>query len=117
MGGDGSDRPASGPGDAPRRCLVGRRACVFPDRPPSAVRDELADSHKLRFDAERSALLHIISGPELNRRIQAGVFQTVQICEDGLNVGDLDLKKLYVHQAEVEDCTVFWERAAPGGSR
>ena len=78
-------------------------------RPPSGM--ELADSHKLRFDAERSALLHIISGPELNRRIQAGVFQTVQICEDGLDVGDLDLKKLYVHQAEVEDCTVFWERA------
>lgn len=72
---------------------------------------ELADSHKLRFDAARSELLHVVSTPELIRRIKAGEFQTVQICKDGLDVGELDLKKLYVHNAELEDCTVFWERA------
>ena len=75
-------------------------------RPPSGM--ELADSHKLRFDAARSELLHVVSTPELIRRIKAGEFQTVQICKDGLDVGELDLKKLYVHQAELEECTVFW---------
>ena len=78
-------------------------------RPPSGM--ELVDSHKLRFDAARSELLHVISGPELKRRVQAGMFQTVQVCEDGLSFDDLDLTKLYVHRADVEDCTVYWEWA------
>ena len=79
-------------------------------QPPSGM--ELVDSHKLEFDAARSALLHVISFAEVRRRIQAGMFQTVQVCEDGMNVGDLDMKKLYVHQVDVEDCTVYWEKAA-----
>ncbi len=78
-------------------------------RPPSGM--ELVDSHKLEFDAARSKFLHVISFAEVKRRIQAGLFQTVQVCEDGMNVGDLDLKKLFVHQVDVEDCTVYWERA------
>jgi len=77
-------------------------------RPPSGM--ELVDSHKLEFDANRAAFLHVISFAEVKRRVRAGVFDTVQVCEDGMNVGDLDMTKLYLHQAEVEDCTVFWEK-------
>ncbi|MEP6539341.1 MAG: hypothetical protein ABJF23_28650 [Bryobacteraceae bacterium] len=78
-------------------------------RPPSGM--ELVDSHKLQFDAARAAFLHVVSFAEIKRRVSAGAFQTVQVCEDGMNVGDLDMAKLYVHQAEVEDCTVYWEKA------
>jgi len=77
-------------------------------RPPSGM--ELVDSHKLEFDANRAAFLHVISFAEVKRRVRAGVFDTVQVCEDGMNVGDLDMTKLYLHQAEVEDCTMFWEK-------
>lgn len=75
-------------------------------RPPSGM--ELVDSHKLRFDAARSELLHVVSSPALRRSVEAGMFQTVQVCEDGLSFDDLDLTKLYAHQSDVEDCTVYW---------
>ena len=71
---------------------------------------ELADTHKFTsLPPDLAALLHIVQRPELDRRILAKEFQTIQECGDKVHILDLDLPKLYVHKTELDDCSVFWE--------
>jgi hypothetical protein len=79
--------------------------------PPSGM--ELADSHKLEFPPATAALFHLLPQSELDRRIEAGTYDTVETCEDDEeDVQALGLSKLYSQQMKVEDtaCTVFWDR-------
>jgi len=76
--------------------------------PPSGM--ELADSHKLDFPPETAARLHLISQKELDRRIQAKEFATVEIAEDEDDVARLGLPRLYAHAAKAGEVQIFWSR-------
>jgi hypothetical protein len=76
-------------------------------RPPSGM--ELRDSHKLELPAPLAEEMHIVNGSELDRRIKAGVFSTVETCtfpEEKIKA--LGLSKLYSNHAEFDECSVFW---------
>ena len=76
--------------------------------PPSGM--ELADSHKFSsLPPDLAALLHIVPRPELDRRVLAREFDTIQECGEEAHILKLDLPKLYVHKTEFDDCAVFWE--------
>ncbi len=79
-------------------------------RPPPGM--ELEDSHKLELlPADIARSFHILPKSELDRRVAAGVFQTVATFEDDDDILKAwGLPHLYAHQAEVGDCTVFWDR-------
>lgn len=76
--------------------------------PPSGM--ELADSHKLDFPPEVAARLHVISQKELDRRIQAKYFATLEIAEDEDEVMRLGLPRLYAHAARAGEVQIFWSR-------
>ena len=77
--------------------------------PPSGM--ELEDSHKLKLPPAEAALMHVVPREELHRRIEAGVFDTVALCEeDKDSVQALGLPRLYARSAVIEPCRVFWER-------
>lgn len=77
--------------------------------PPSGM--ELRDSHKLELPAALAASMHIVTGSELDRQIKAGVFSTVETCTfSDEKIAALGLARLYAKKAEIEDCTVFWDR-------
>jgi hypothetical protein len=76
-------------------------------RPPSGM--ELRDSHKLELPAPLAEEMHIVNGSELDRRIKAGVFSTVETCtfpEEKIKAQGLS--KLYSNHAEFDECSVFW---------
>jgi len=77
--------------------------------PPSGM--ELADSHKLDFPPPVAAELHLISQSELDRRLKAGVFDTVEIPADDERIQKFALGRLYSGSAEVGEAKVFWRRA------
>jgi hypothetical protein len=76
--------------------------------PPSGM--EYADTHKLDVDAAFAASVHIVPQPELERRIAAGTFSTVSLCEEPEKIQALGLPRIYARQAEIKDCRVFWDR-------
>jgi hypothetical protein len=74
---------------------------------------ELADSHKLEIPSATAALFHLPPQSELDRRIKAGTYDTIETCEDEEEeVQALGLPGLYSQQNEVEDsgCTIFWNK-------
>ena len=75
--------------------------------PPSGM--ELSDSHKLSsLPPSLARLLHVVPQSELNRRVQAGEFSTIQTCDDDDPVMKLDLAHRYSHTQATENCKVFW---------
>jgi hypothetical protein len=81
--------------------------------PPSGM--ELNDSHKLNdLPADLPALLHVVPRTELNRRIRAGEFNTVETCDDDdEKIEELHLPQLYSQRVELTGCAVYWNWA-PG---
>jgi len=79
-------------------------------RPPAGM--EFSYSHKLELPDAEAASLHILPGSELNRRVAAGAFSTVGICENTDVIEALDLPRLYAQKAEIADCTVFWDKTS-----
>jgi hypothetical protein len=78
-------------------------------QPPSGM--ELRDSHKLDLPAALADSMHILSATELDRRIKAGVFTTVETCTfPEEKIAALGLARLYSQKAEIEECEVFWDR-------
>lgn len=78
-------------------------------RPPSGM--ELRDSHKLELPAPLAEQMHIVNGSELDRRIKAGNFSTVETCtfpEEKIEA--LGLSRLYSHKAEFDECSIFWDK-------
>jgi hypothetical protein len=79
-------------------------------RPPSGM--ELRDSHKLELPAPLAEQMHIVNGSELDHRIKAGLFSTIETCtfpEEKIEA--LGLSKLYSQKAEFDDCSVFWDKS------
>lgn len=75
--------------------------------PPSGM--EHSDSHKLNFPSGVAARLHVVPEAELNRRIEAGAFATVETCEDEDEMAGLKWPRQYARRTQVGDCTVFWD--------
>jgi hypothetical protein len=74
--------------------------------PPPGM--EFSYSHKLDLTPPLAASLHIMSERELQRRLKAGIFSTVETCADEDKIDQLSLERLYAHRADVSDCAVFW---------
>ena len=55
--------------------------------------------------------LHIVNLDELVRQATAGAFATVATCEAEPEIQQMGLAQLYLHQAKIKSCTVFWDRA------
>jgi hypothetical protein len=73
--------------------------------PPEGL--EHRDSHKLKLDPVLSKKLHVMPKDELKKRVAAGAYATVQSCEDE-DITAWGLDDLFAHNAEFEDCKVFW---------
>jgi hypothetical protein len=97
----------------PNGMLVADEHIYFLTRrlPPSGM--ELADSHKLEFPPATAALFHLLPQSELDHRIKAGMYDTVETCEDDEEDAQaLGLQRLYSQQMKVENsaCIVFWNK-------
>ena len=82
-------------------------------RPPSGM--ELEDSHKLDLPPALATQFHLVSKREIVRRAKTGDFDAIETCDEDYPIDWEDLERLYSHKAEIEDCAVFWGRAAPTG--
>src|SRR5450432_2864420 len=77
--------------------------------PPSGM--EVEDSHGLKLPPAEAALLHVVPRDELRKRIEAGMFDTVQTCEeDEDTIQALGLRRLYARSAVIAPCSVFWDK-------
>jgi len=74
--------------------------------PPPGM--ELEDSHKLDFPPAMARKLHVIPQKELDRQVEAGVFDTIETSDDDTRIDTLGLRKMYAHSAKVEDYDIFW---------
>jgi hypothetical protein len=75
-------------------------------RPPSGM--ELDYSHRLLISPEFAASLHVVLRPELNRRIHAGVYDTIATCE-AEKAAAIGIPDLYRQKATIADCNVYWD--------
>jgi hypothetical protein len=84
--------------------------------PPSGL--EYDDSHKLNLSAKDSAALHIFNRKELVRRVKAGVYDTVETCDDDddQELDDLGLPDVYAQKAVIQDCKIYWQRKPPAAA-
>ncbi len=85
--------------------FVSRRA------PPSGM--ELADSHKLTLPPAVMTEMHLVSSAELERRMKAGVYDTIETWEDSDTIAALGLRRLYAHNVEIHEANIFWGRTQP----
>jgi len=51
--------------------------------------------------------MHIISGAEIKRQVQSGMFATAYSCDDD-EIDDYGLEKLYTQHVDMEDCSIYW---------
>ena len=68
---------------------------------------EYDDSHKIDLGAAENAALHVVPRAEVDRRIEAGAFSTVVICENDTRVDTIKSWKVYSQASDVQDCTIF----------
>jgi hypothetical protein len=74
--------------------------------PPPGM--ELSDSHKLKFnDPALARLLHVVPEADLDRRILAGEFSTIQSCDDDEPFMKMDPARLYARTEKTDACKVF----------
>ncbi len=72
---------------------------------------EHADSHKLELPPALADRLHVVSDAELIRRVKAGVFSTVQDCDDKEeHVKAFGLAQIFSQSVDIGECTVYWDR-------
>jgi 4-amino-4-deoxy-L-arabinose transferase-like glycosyltransferase len=99
----------------PRALLLADEHIYFLTRrvPPSGA--EFQDSQKLNLPPAVAASLHIVPRMELAKRVQAGMFSTVETCydEDDDRFKVLGLPQVYAKKAVVHDCRIFWAVIRP----
>jgi hypothetical protein len=80
--------------------------------PPEGM--ELDDSHKIELPEALARRLHLVSQAQLDERIRAGEFDTVEIPTSEDRIKRLDLRRIYQQEATFggPDCSVFWGRVA-----
>jgi hypothetical protein len=95
----------------PKALLLADEHVYFLTRRPPPSGMELRDSHKLELPAALADSMHIVPQSELDRRIKAGVFSTVEACSfSDEKIEALGLARLYSQKAEIADCSIFWNR-------
>ena len=59
-------------------------------------------------------MLHVYPRPELIRRVKAGMFDTVESCDDDddAELDDLGLPDIYEQKEVVQGCKIYWQRKA-----
>jgi hypothetical protein len=94
----------------PQQTLYADEAIYFLTRraPPSGM--EMENSHKFLLPPEMLSLLHLIPQAELDRRVKAGDFSTLETCDEHEEVEEHGYAKLYAKSAAVGACTVFWDK-------
>ncbi len=88
--------------DEPTYFLTGRT-------PPRG--NEYISSHKLRLPPALAELVHIVPQPEFDRQIAAGVYETLETCDEDDWIKERKLDEIYKQKAEVAECTVYWDRS------
>ena len=66
-------------------------------------------THLVNLPPAEAALMHIFNETEVKRQFQSGMFATAGTCDDD-EITDYGLKDLYKQSAQIEGCTVFWDR-------
>ena len=74
--------------------------------PPEGM--SFAYSHKVALPPAEAAALGIVSRSELDRRVHAHAFATLETCDGDDEIKRLDLTKIYKQRADIGDCSVFW---------
>jgi hypothetical protein len=74
--------------------------------PPPGL--ENSYSHKVDLPPKEANSLHIIPTKELIREVTAGVYATVETCDDD-KIDDWHLATLYKQRKDIKDCSVFWD--------
>ena len=74
--------------------------------PPPGM--EFSYSHKLHLPPSEGAVLHIVPEKELEQQVKAGVYATLQTCNDD-RIDDWNLGKVYKQRADIGDCSIFWD--------
>jgi hypothetical protein len=77
--------------------------------PPDGM--EFGQAQKMDIPMADAAPLHVLPHAELDRRVKAGVYDTIEICDDD-RIKELGLADLYAKSQEIAGCTVFWEKKA-----
>ncbi len=75
--------------------------------PPAG--NEYVSSHNLRLAPALAAAVKIVPQPEVDQQVAAGMFATVETCEDDDWIAERKLDLLYKEKAKVADCAVFWD--------
>ena len=73
----------------------------------------MRNSHKFNFPQAQLDLLHLIPQAELDQQVKAGVFSTLETCEEKDDVEAYGYAKLYAKKATVGECVVFWDKLSP----
>ena len=76
-------------------------------KPPSGY--ELSYTHLVNLPPAEAAMMHILNKAEVKKQVQSGMFATAFSCDDE-QIDELGLKTLYKQHAELEECSVFWDR-------
>lgn len=77
--------------------------------PPEGM--QFSYSRDLDLPAAQAAELHIVSQKIMDKRVQAGAFDAVEVCMDQDTVDRLKLSTLYRQTEEIEYCNLFWDWA------
>jgi hypothetical protein len=75
--------------------------------PPPGL--EWSSGRKIEMPLDKAARWHVLPQSELDRRIKAGAFSTLEICEEG-DVKRLNVTAIYAQKSEIGGCFVFWQR-------
>jgi hypothetical protein len=76
-------------------------------RPPPGY--ELSYTHLVNLPPSEASLMHILNEAEVQRQVQSGIFATAYSC-DTEDIAKYGLKTLYKQSADLEDCSIFWDR-------
>ena len=76
--------------------------------PPEGM--EFQAAQKLEIPLSEAEPLHVLPGAELARRVKAGAFDTIEICDDD-RINELGLREIYSQSAEIATCTIFWGKS------
>lgn len=74
--------------------------------PPNGM--EMWNAHKFSFSADRLRLFHLIPQGELDRRVAAGAFYTLETCEEDDFIKEHGYSRVYGKVATPNGCTVYW---------
>jgi hypothetical protein len=98
--------------------VIPRDAPIFADEeiyfltqrtPPEGL--EFSYSHKLKLAPALAKQLHVLTQEQVNQMAAEGKFAGAVTCDDDA-ANEMRLEQIYAHKLELDDCGVYWGRAA-----